>query len=83
MTRFYTPTAKAIEQGYSSEIFFKYAADACRLLHYGDYSDLCVSTYATDDKGNYIRGISVSANDEATIEGFVENWLKLGLLEEA
>lgn len=79
MTRVYIPTAKAIEHGYSSEIFFQYAADACRLLHYGDYPDLCVSTYATDD----IRGISVSANDEATIEGFVANWLKLGLLEEA
>lgn len=79
MTRFYTPTAKAIEQGYTSEIFFKDAADACRLLHYGDYSDLCVSTYATDD----IRGISVSSNDEATIKGFVENWVKLRLLEEA
>jgi hypothetical protein len=75
MTRFYTPTAKAIEQGYTSEIFFKDAADACRLLHYGDYSDLYVSTY--------IRGISVSSNDEATIKGFVENWVKLGLLEEA
>ena len=79
MTRIYIPTAKAIEQGYTSEIFFKYAADACRLLHYGDYSDLCVSTYATDD----MRGISVSSNDEATIGGFIENWLKLGLLEEA
>ena len=75
MTRFYTPTAKAIEQGYTTEIFFKYAADACRLLHYGDYSDLCVSTD--------IRGIGVSSNDEATIKGFVENWLKLGLLAEA
>ena len=78
MTRFYIPTAKAIKQGYTSEIFFKDAADACRLLHYGDYADLCVSTYATDE----MRGISFSANDEATDEGFVANWLQLGLLEE-
>lgn len=79
MTRHYMLTAKAIEHGYTSEILFKNAADACRLLHYGDYSDLCVSTYATDD----MRGISVTSNDEATIKGFVENWVKLGFLEEA
>lgn len=78
MTQFYILTAKAIEQGYTAEILSKYAADACRLLHYGDYSDLCVSTYATDET----RGISVTSNDETTVRGFVENWLQLGLLDE-
>lgn len=83
MTRIYIPTAKAIEQGYTSEIFFKDAADACRLLHYGDYSDLCVSTWeGMCQRPCLYTGISVSSNDEATVKGFIENWVKLGLLEE-
>lgn len=91
MTRYYLLTAKSIEQGYKPKAFIEYADDTIR-HHYCDNFDLYVSTYATDAKGYlwqgihqgpaYIRGISVTSNDDATIQWFVKTWVKLGYLEE-
>lgn len=89
MTRYYVFTGKAKECGYGVE-YFQREADEILRHHYNDDFELYVSSYSVDENGFIwhgsgvarVIGISVSSNDDATIDWFVRTWVKLGYLKE-
>lgn len=82
MTKNYTITAKGREKGYRTDYFIK-DADEIQRHHFNDDFHLYVNVYAKSIDGvAHIQGIAVSS-DEGTIDWFVKDWVKLGILEPA
>lgn len=79
MTRNYIITSKGLENGYRTEYFIK-EADEIRRHHFNDDFHLYVGYYTERIDGvAKIMGISVSS-DKDTIDWFVKDWVKRGIL---